>query len=208
MSLSNKIYIFGYSGHSYVVIDSIEASSIEVLGYFDKFQATNNPLDIKYKGDETLVNLKSVLEENLVFPTVGDNGIRENIIRLFEKNKLKETIIIDPKAQVSKNSIIGNSTFVAPGAIINSFTTIGKGCIINSGAIVEHDCSISDFTHVAPGAVLTGNVSVGKSVFIGANAVINPGTRIGDNVIIGSGSVILKDIPDNTKWVGNPAKQI
>lgn len=208
MSLSNKIYIFGYSGHSYVVIDSIEASAIEVLGYFDKFEASYNPLNINYKGDETLVNLKSIVEGNLVFPAVGDNDIRENIIRLFEKNKLKETIIIDPKAQVSKNSIIGNSTFVAPGAIINSFTAIGKGCIINSGAIIEHDCSISDFTHVAPGAVLTGNVSVGKSVFIGANAVINPGIKIGDNVIIGSGSVILKDIPDNTKWVGNPAKQI
>ncbi|WP_405224943.1 acetyltransferase [Dokdonia sp. Asnod1-B02] len=206
--MSNKIYIFGYSGHSYVVIDSLEKASREVVGYFDKFKANSNPLNIEYKGDETLVNLESIVEGNLVFPAVGDNGIREKIIQLFEKYKLKQTVIIDPNALVSTKSIIGNSSFVASGAIVNSFTKIGRGCIINSGSIVEHDCTLGDYVHVAPGAVLTGSVSLGNSVFVGANAVINPGVVIGDNVIIGSGSVILRDIPKNTKWVGNPAKQI
>ena len=43
---------------------------------------------------------------------------------------------------------------------------------------------------------------------IGANATILPGITIGENAMIGAGSVVLKDVPANTVWVGNPAKQI
>ena len=51
-------------------------------------------------------------------------------------------------------------------------------------------------------------VSIGNNCFIGARSFILPGTSIGDNVIIGAASVIKGDIPQNTVWAGNPAKQI
>ena len=35
-----------------------------------------------------------------------------------------------------------------------------------------------------------------------------PGVTIGNNVVIGGGSVVVKDIPDNSIAVGNPAKVI
>ena len=206
--MNNKIYIFGYSGHSYVVLDSLAQTSFEVLGYFDKYESEKNLLNIKYMGDETVLDLQSIVEADYVFPTVGDNKIREKIIKLFNKYELRQTTVIDANASVSPNSIIGGSTFIASGAIINSFAKIGQGCIVNSGSIIEHDCTLGDYVHIAPGAVLTGNVSLGKGVFIGANAVVNPGVQIGENAIIGSGSVVLKDVPKNTKWVGNPARQI
>ena len=80
--------------------------------------------------------------------------------------------------------------------------------IINTGAIIEHDCSIGDFSHIAPGAVLAGNVSIGSGCMIGANSVIKQGVKVGDNVIIGAGAVVLKDVNAETTFVGNPAKQI
>ncbi|MBF4986310.1 hypothetical protein FNJ87_19010 [Nonlabens mediterrranea] len=60
----------------------------------------------------------------------------------------------------------------------------------------------------APNAVLTGNVIIGKNTLVGANAVITPGVTIGNNVIIGAGSVVTKDLPDNSKWVGNPLRML
>lgn len=36
--------------------------------------------------------------------------------------------------------------------------------------------------------------------------VIVGGVKIGNNVTIGAGSVVVKDIPDNSVAVGNPAK--
>jgi acetyltransferase-like isoleucine patch superfamily enzyme len=34
------------------------------------------------------------------------------------------------------------------------------------------------------------------------------GITIGENAIIGAGSMVLKDIPANTIWAGNPARLI
>jgi acetyltransferase-like isoleucine patch superfamily enzyme len=74
--------------------------------------------------------------------------------------------------------------------------------------IIEHECSIGNFSHIAPGAVLAGNVSIGSGCLIGANSVIKQGLKVGDNVIIGAEAVVLKDINSNTKIVGNPAREI
>lgn len=49
---------------------------------------------------------------------------------------------------------------------------------------------------------------VGDNVLMGANVTIIGGVHIGNNVTIGAGSVVVKDLPDNTIAVGNPAKVI
>lgn len=49
---------------------------------------------------------------------------------------------------------------------------------------------------------------IGNNIFIGEGATILMGTTIGDNVIIGAGAVVSGNIPCNTVWAGNPARQI
>lgn len=61
---------------------------------------------------------------------------------------------------------------------------------------------------IAPGAVLAGNVMVGENSFIGANSVVKQGVTIGNGVTVGAESVVIKNIPDNEIWVGNPAKKL
>ncbi len=58
------------------------------------------------------------------------------------------------------------------------------------------------------GAGKDGIPSIGDDVSLGANVVIIGGVKIGNNVTIGAGSVVVKDIPDNSVAVGNPAKVI
>lgn len=48
-------------------------------------------------------------------------------------------------------------------------------------------------------------VTIGDNVWIGGSTTICPGVTIGNNVVIGAGSVVVKDIPDNSVAVGNPA---
>ena len=47
-----------------------------------------------------------------------------------------------------------------------------------------------------------------KGVTLGANSTIICGIEIGENAFIGAGSVVTKDVPPNTMWYGNPAKEI
>jgi serine O-acetyltransferase len=49
---------------------------------------------------------------------------------------------------------------------------------------------------------------LGNNVQIHANAIIIGDITIGDNAIIGAGAVVVKNVPENSVVVGNPAKII
>ena len=205
---SKKAIIFGYSGHAYIVLDILETYKINVIGYFEQKEQENNPFTLKYLGIEEEKNLKLISLDTIVFPAVGSNQVRKNLVEIFEKHNLNEIVIHHKSSILSSKSTIGKSTLISGGAVINPLVKIGKGCIINTSSVIEHECNIGDYCHIAPGAVLAGNVTVGNESFVGANSIIKQGVNIGENVIIGAGSVVLRDIGNNEVWVGNPAKRI
>ena len=47
-----------------------------------------------------------------------------------------------------------------------------------------------------------------KTAIIDPSAKISKNVKIGNNVEIGGGSGVIRDIPDNTKVMGYPAKNI
>ena len=206
--MSSKLYILGYSGHAYTVIDTALSRDLDIVGYFDNAEKKHNPFNLKFMGSEKGSDFKSLVNDIPCFPAVGDNAIRENLVALLSQSDINQEKLIHKSAVINSLVEINNSTLVNAGAVINSLSTIGIGCIINTNSTIEHDCQISDFVHIAPGAVLAGNVSVGKYSFIGANSVVKEGVEIGENVIIGAGSVVLENVRDNQIWVGNPAKSI
>ena len=208
MSEAKRVFLFGYSGHAYVIIESFIAAGFTIAGYFDYHEAKTNPYQIPYFGFEGSVYVPSIVKSDFVFPSVGDNTIRAKLVSFFEKYHLKQCVLIDPSAKVSQSSSIGLSTYVGVNTIINAQSQIGKGVIINTAAIIEHECDVQDFSHIGPAAVLCGNVSVGKGAFIGANSVVRNNTSICSDVTLGSGSVVVKSIEDEGIWVGNPSKKI
>ncbi len=58
------------------------------------------------------------------------------------------------------------------------------------------------------GAGKNGIPSIGDNVTLGCNVTIIGKVRVGNNVTVGAGSVVVKDVPDNSVVVGNPAKVI
>lgn len=51
-------------------------------------------------------------------------------------------------------------------------------------------------------------VTIEDDAFIGAHCVICKGVTIGSRSIVAAGSVVVKDIPRNEIWGGNPARFI
>lgn len=208
MTHQNKIFIIGYSGHAYVVLDSILEQGLVVGGYFAKDYNVEDPYHLEFFGSERAEDVGQILEQHYVFPCIGDNNIREKVVNFIIGKGFNQLAVIDKTALVSSKATIGLSTFVGRNAIINSLAKIGGGVIINTAAIIEHECLIGDFSHVAPNATLAGNVSLGRKVLFGAGSVAKQGISIGDNSIIGAGSVVISDIPANEVWAGNPARRI
>jgi sugar O-acyltransferase (sialic acid O-acetyltransferase NeuD family) len=202
------IYIFGYSGHAYVVIEAIDKKKYTLEGYFEFNPIPLNPYNIPYLGYEKDEAFLSIVQHGCVFPAMGSNTIREKVTNFLSASKIAQINIIAPSAIVSRTAYLGESVFISNGAIINAQVEIGNGSIINTGAVIEHECKIGNFTHIAPSAVLAGNVTVGDRTFIGSNTVIKQGITIGKDVIIGAGSVVIRDITDGKKVVGNPSREI
>lgn len=53
-----------------------------------------------------------------------------------------------------------------------------------------------------------GRIKIGNNTFIGKGTILMPGISIGNNCIIGSLSVVSSSVPDNSVYVGSPAKFI
>jgi UDP-N-acetylbacillosamine N-acetyltransferase len=208
VSGSKQVFIFGYSGHAYVVIESLLEAGYIISGYFDYQVATKNPYQLSYLGFEGNADVKSIVQDNLVFPLVGENSIREKLVHIFDEFNLNQFVVIDPSAKVSKTAQIGVSTYIGKNVAINAQVVIGRGVILNSQATIEHECLVEDFVHIGPNAVLCGNVHIEKNTFVGANSVVRQNISLTSDVVVGAGSVVVKSIKEKGIWVGNPAKKI
>lgn len=51
-------------------------------------------------------------------------------------------------------------------------------------------------------------ITIGEDCWLGAGVIVCPHVTIGDRCIIGAGSVVVKDIPEDSVAVGNPARVI
>lgn len=197
-----EIEIIGYSGHSFVVLDTINNLGIYCLGYYDNVAKVYNPYNLNYLGLEA-----DKTSEHPIFICIGNNRLRRNI---REKIKEVKTVsLIDPTSIVSSHSSVSkDSVYIGRSAIINSNSQIQSGVIINTNSVIEHDCLIGKYSHIAPSATICGNVRIGENTLVGANSTILPNITIGDNVVIGAGSVVTKDISSNTIVAGNPALKL
>ena len=123
--------------------------------------------------------------------------------------------IILPGARVGNNCNINAFCFIENDVIIGDNVTVKCGVYIWDGITIE------DNVHIGPAAAFTNDLYprskhdfslartiIKRGVSIGANATLLPGLTIGQYALIGAGSVVTKNIPGNTLWVGNPARQV
>jgi len=105
---------------------------------------------------------------------------------------------------INDNVEIGSNTSIDRGAL--SDTIIGSGTKIFNLCHIAHNVIIGEQTIITAHADISGSVKIGNNVWIGPNSTLIGHQIIGDNSIIGAGSVVLRDVPSNEVWVGNPAR--
>ena len=191
------MYLYGASGHGKVIKDILNAQGVVVEAFID-----DNLSIIELDDSLVLHDAKGL---SPIILSIGENKIRKMIV---DRLSCEFGTAIHPSAIISPSAKIGEGSVIMPGAIINADAVIGKHCIVNTGASVDHECVIGDFCHIAPHVTLCGQVHIGEGTLVGVGASVIPCINIGRGCTIGAGAVVVCDVPDNSKFIGVPAKEM
>ena len=178
-------------------------------------------------GNNCLIGHNSIIEKNVSIGnncSIGSNTIiRNTIIKNnvnildncvigkhgfgFFPNKFKNIryphigiVIID------ENCEIGCGATIDRGSMSN--TEIGKNTFLDNQVHIAHNVKIGENSIIAGQVGIAGSSVIGNNVRIGGQAGISGHLKIGNNVDIAGGSGVIKNILDNTKVMGYPAKNI
>jgi len=117
------------------------------------------------------------------------------IARLIsEFSRLITAIEIHPGAKIGKNLVIDHGH----GVVIGETSVVGDEVLIYHGSTLGGTSLSSERRHP----------KVENHVVIGAGAKVLGPITIGAHVKIGANSVVTKDCPENSVFVGSPARRI
>ncbi len=178
-------------------------------------------------GKNCLIGHNTIIEKNVVIGSncsIGSNVIIRNTI-IKDNVSILDGCVIGKKGFgffpnkdkniryphigiviINENCEIGCGCTIDRGSLSN--TIIGKNTYLDNQVHIAHNNKIGNNCIIAGQVGFAGSSSLGNNVMIGGQAGVSGHLKVGNNVQIGGGSGVIKDIPDNTKVMGYPAKNL
>lgn len=107
--------------------------------------------------------------------------------------------------------VIRGGTYINRYTVIDAFekVEIGRNTLIGPHCYIgDHDRGVIEGVPVTEAPLQGAPIIIGNNVWIGSGVVITKGVTIGDNAVVGAGAVVTKDVPENTKVAGVPARPL
>ena len=208
-----RLAIYGVGGMAREVLELVRdinafEPEFEVIGWLDD-DASKAGMTIK--GLPVLGPIERVSSETPPFESViaiGNPVTRMRIAARLDDHRVSSPVLIDPRAHVGRDVVIGAGSIVCAGAIVTTDVRLGRHVILNVNATVSHDSALSDYVTLAPGVHVAGSVRIAEGCDIGTGCATVQGVSIGEWSIVGAGAVVARDLPANVTAVGVPAKVI
>ena len=213
------------------ITDDFDTTSIDInkTSFKKKVKFGKNVLvgkNVKI-GKNCSIGHNSIIEKNVIIGdncSIGSNVIIRNTIVNNNVHILDGCVIgkkgfgffSDKKSNyrypqigvviINDNAEIGCGATIDRGSMSN--TIIGKNTYLDNQIHIAHNVKIGDNCIIAGQVGFAGSSTLGNHVMIGGQAGVSGHLKIGNNVQIGGGSGIIKDIPDNSRVMGYPAKSL
>jgi sugar O-acyltransferase (sialic acid O-acetyltransferase NeuD family) len=210
---SLPVIVIGCGGHSKVLLDTLKALNIQILGAVDADPSKNGSkiLGISVMGSDDWLLKHPPTNVRLVngLGGVSSTRIRKEIFEKFKKRGYSFLTLIHPSAWVGSEVVLGEGAQIMAGARVQPGCQIGLNSLINTGATVDHDCELGDHIHIAPGATLCGYVKIGSSSVIGSGSTLIQQIQLGPETLIGAGSLVIDSFEmGRIKAFGSPAREV
>jgi sugar O-acyltransferase (sialic acid O-acetyltransferase NeuD family) len=203
-----KLVIFPYNGNGLEAIDCIN-NEFEFLGFIDdtpEKQGINKYGHTVYDRSFLINNPDVLILAVPGSPTSYKN--RHIIIAGLGIEDNRFATIIHPNAQISGLATIGKNVLIMAGVVITSNAVINNHVCILPNTVIHHDSLVGSYSLLGSNISVAGSVQIGDNCYIGSGSRIINNIKVGHRCLIGMGSNVLKSIPDESKVVGNPARQI
>jgi len=206
-----------------------EVKEINKTNFKKKVKFGKNVLigkNVKF-GKNCLVGHNTIIESNVIIGnncSIGSNTIIRNTIIKNNVSILDGCVIgkkgfgffPDKKINfryphigiviIEDNAEIGCGSTIDRGSLSN--TVIGKNTYLDNQVHIAHNNKIGNNCIIAGQVGFAGSSTLGDNVMIGGQAGISGHLKIGNNVQIGGGSGVIKNISNNLKVMGYPAKNL
>ena len=218
--------------YSYVKTDNPKLDYIKVINeFFIEFDLTRIASSSKININATIGRNVSVGENSVIGPDViiGNNTQILNNVVITSRVEIGRNCIIKNNSTIGSEGydfefdengnpinfphigkiFIGNNVWIGANTSIESAkiesTVINDFVKIDDLVQIGYNCKIGSRCLITAGVIISRNVTISYKSLIAPNATIRENITIGRNVIVGDGSVVVKNIEDDTVYVGNPA---
>lgn len=209
MKQMTDIIIIGAAGCGREVANWIEdINKIEptwnILGFLDDNPNALDGFHCKYQIIGTIKDHEP--RENVKYAMgIASPAIKKLIGPAMVEKGAQFATIIHPSVHVYSEYEFGVGLVAYPNAKIATGCKIGDFVTLQS-TILGHDAELEDYVTVSSSCGITGGTKLHEGCFIGDHACIAVGMEIGAWAYVGIGSVVIREVPENTRVFGNPAR--
>lgn len=208
-AIMTDIIIVGAGGCGREVANWIEdINQVEekwnILGFLDDNVDVLNNIPCKYRIIGTIKDHKPIKDVRYAMG-IANPAVKKVVGPELIRKGAQFASIIHPSTRIYSEYELGVGLVTYPNSKIATGCKIGDFVTLQS-TILGHDSQIDDYVTVSSSCGITGGTKLHEGCFIGDHACIAIGVEIGANAYVGIGSVVIRNVVENARVFGNPAR--
>jgi acetyltransferase-like isoleucine patch superfamily enzyme len=174
----NNMYIVGANTLGEIAFYLCERAGIEVHGFIDDVKLSGEFCDKPIVSGTHNINFNDLNLKSGIFIAIGDNANREIVSKMINSYNIPLINLIDPKATLEKNIVIGVGNLIMAGVYIGAKSSIGNGNLFFPNVSITHHNKIGNFNFFSPNSSVGGYTVIEDLCRISMNSCVRPYQKI------------------------------